>query len=491
MGTAAWSPTQARTAGLRTVIVGGGPAPEDNQVAIERNVHYVSRLLPSGSPRYVLFANGNPAAKTVVFEAPAARSPGELPFALLFGEREDAAPVELRFRTPAIGKLDGPSTRAGVTGAFDWLRKSTPDPVLLYVTGHGSAAKDRNLENNVIDLWGGEQLSVRELASHLATLPADVPVTLVMVQCYSGAFANLVFSGGDPKAPPVRRQIAGFFAATQDRMAAGCTPEVNEAEYQDFSSYFFAALTGRDRVGRPVTGADYNKDGRVGMDEAFAYSLGSDHSIDVPVCTSDILLRANPAMPDADVFKTEYSQALKWASPAQAAALQQLSTGLQLTGETRPADAYALMTRGAPREVRTAVGEARRRFQQAKTDARRPLLARWPELGSPEAPGFAAARAKAVPLLARSLKEPGIQELLAADEAMGQAEEQSYQSQLRQARVLRFVRLVKSVVLGQRVREGGDPALKERFEQLVGAERGTLLPMVSPLPAATGRAAGP
>ena len=40
-----------------------------------------------------------------------------------------------------------------------------------------------------------------------------------------------------------------------------------------------------------MSGADYNHDGRVGMDEAFAYSLIHDTSIDVPVCTSDIYLR--------------------------------------------------------------------------------------------------------------------------------------------------------------------------------------------------------
>src|SRR5262249_5006469 len=156
-------------------------------------------------------------------------------------------------------------------------------PVLLYFTGHGSPAPNGNLDNNQFDLWGGH-LAVRDLAARIATLPADVPVTLVMVQCFSGAFGNLVFTGGAPRLAPVPRQLAGFFATTRDRPAAGCTPEVNEAEYHDFTSYFFAALTRQDRVGRPVTGADYNHDGRVGMDEAFAFSLIHDASIDVPVC---------------------------------------------------------------------------------------------------------------------------------------------------------------------------------------------------------------
>src|SRR5439155_20883779 len=181
---------------------------------------------------------------------------------------------------------------------------------------------------------------VRDLAAHVASLPPDVPVTLVMVQCFSGAFGNLVFQGGDPKAPPVERQIAGFFAAPAERMAAGCTPEVNEAEYRDFTSYFFAALCGRDRVGRRVTGADYNHDGRVGMDEAFAYSLAHDVSIDVPVCTSDVFLRRFVPGQDEEIFRTPYSQVRAWATPAQGAALDELSAALKLTGDARLGEAY-------------------------------------------------------------------------------------------------------------------------------------------------------
>src|SRR5204863_6599210 len=133
--------------------------------------------------------------------------------------------------------------------------------------------------------------------------------TLVMVQCFSGAFGNVLFEGGDPAAAAVERKIAGFFAAPRERAAAGCTPEVDEAEYHDFTSYFFAALTGRDRVGRKVTGADYNRDGRVGMDEAYAYSLAHDISIDTPTCTSDYFLRRFVPAVDTEVFQSAYASA--------------------------------------------------------------------------------------------------------------------------------------------------------------------------------------
>src|SRR5438105_15496269 len=59
-------PLAAQGAGMRVLIVGGGPEPEHNQVAIERNVHYVSRLLPAGASHITLFADGDPSAKTVL-----------------------------------------------------------------------------------------------------------------------------------------------------------------------------------------------------------------------------------------------------------------------------------------------------------------------------------------------------------------------------------------------------------------------------------------
>jgi hypothetical protein len=513
----AWRPVDAGSAGLRVLIVGGGPEPRYNQIAIERHAAYVTRLLPAGTPRYTLFADGDTKAKTVLYEEePKVLPPGERAFALLFQSREDASPTVQRFRAPQLGRLDGPARRAAVAGGFEWLRRSGPDRALLYFTGHGSQPRNGDLDNSVFDLWG-ERLPVRDLAAHLATLPPRTAVTLVMVQCYSGAFGNLIFAGGDPAAGLAEREIAGFFSAPRERMAAGCTPELNEANYRDFSSYFFAALTGRDRVGRKVSGADYNRDGRVGMNEAFAYTLAHDASIDVPVCTSDVLLRWAVPMANEEVFPIPYSKVRSWATPAQAAALQELSRALQLTGETRPADAYRMLVEGSRRRAGPAMAQARRQFRAARDEARTPLLSRWPELerrfargrrpraaeespgdasshlhhegsegvgaGAPSAPtpgpsgsGYTTARAEAVAELGRLAEDGGLKELFDAEAALSRAEEQQMEAEIEEARVLRFVRLVKSIVLAHHLRASGDPAVRKRFERLLQAEGRPLLP---------------
>jgi hypothetical protein len=468
--------------GLRALIVGGGYEPEANQVAIERNVYYVSRLLPAGAPRVTLFADGDTTSKTVLYEEkPRPLPQGERAFALLFSTRDEASPSVLKFRAPGLGKLDGPAQRAAVASGFERLRRGDSGPVLLYFTGHGSRARDGNLDNNVFDLWGGqEKLSVRDLASHIATLPPDVPVTLVMVQCYAGSFGNVLFAGGDPSAPPVDRPIAGFFATTRERMAAGCTPEVNEAEYHDFTSYFFAALSGRDRVGRRVTGADYNKDGRVGMNEAFVYTLIHNRSIDVPVCTSDMFLRRAVTAQDEEVFRTPYSQALAWATPAQKAALDELSQALKLTGDDRLGEAYRLMDEGT-RSLgsRTEMWQAMSRFNEARREARRSLMARFPELRRRDAASYQTARKRAVEALERRARDGQLRELFTAEGALVKAEEQEYQAELAEARLLRFVRLSKSVILAHRLQESGDTAMRQRFVRLLQAEAGPLVPAVA------------
>jgi hypothetical protein len=480
------APLGARADALRALVVGGGPNPQNNQAAIESNVHYLLRLLPREAACTVHFADGDPKHATVVFEAETKEAPaGERVLALLLQRRGMAPQTVLRFRAPSLPRLDGAAKKAEVAASFERLRaeNGTPDrPLLLYFTGHGSKARDGNLHNNVFDLWDGA-LSVREMAAHLARVPARQPVTLVMVQCFAGSFGNLLFGDGDPQGALLDRDIAGFFAATPDRMAAGCTPAIDEAEYHDFSSYFFAALTGRDRVGRPVTGADYSRDGRVGMDEAFAYTLIHDASIDVPVCTSDVFLRRVVSTPEAEVFRTPYSQVTAWASPAQRAALEALSRSLKLSGEDRGEVAYRRFRGVDPSQGReNPLRAAYRRFTRAREEARRPLLARWPDLYDEASSGYAAARKEALALVERQIKQGKLKELLDAKRLFDAAREARYQKELADARQLRFVRLFKSVVLAHTLRESGDAAMKRRLERLLAAESRTLLPPAEKTP---------
>jgi hypothetical protein len=290
--------------------------------------------MPASSQYRVLFTDGSRDSQNVQFRTPAR---------------------VLAYRAPDLPRLDGaadlPAVRAGLAAVADEARRQPAADVLLYFTGHGSPDRRSEYANNWFSLWTGGRFTVSELAKSMEAFPPATPISLVMVQCFSGAFGNVLFAGGDPKGALIEQQVAGFFAAVPERVAAGCTPAIEEAEYKDFTGYFFAALTGQDRMGRPVAGADYDRDGRVGMNEAFAWTLVHDDSIDTPVCTSDTFLRRFVPMADSEIVKIPYGTLSSWATPAQRAALEGLSTALRLAGDDRVAVAFDRFGRMRPNSM--------------------------------------------------------------------------------------------------------------------------------------------
>jgi hypothetical protein len=481
---------------LRVLIMGGGPSLQYNQVAIESNVRYVHKLLPQGTVQTTLFADGDANHASVLYDiASSKQSDGAFLLELFLQGTEGESDAGSHYRKPNIGKVDGPSKRAEFARQLGRIA-AEPDlsnrSLLLYFTGHGSPGKS-DYDNNVYDMWGkDEALSVRECARQIEQLPAGAPVTVVMVQCFSGAFANLLFEGGDPKGEVIARDFAGFYATVNTRVAAGCTSAVNEAEYHDFTSYFFAALTGRDRVGRAVTGCDYNHDGRVGMNEAYCYTLNNDESIDVPVCTSDVFLRRFVLLRDADVFQNSWPTVLAWADPAQKQALEGLSTRLKLTGDDRLKAAYDRVFRNGSGNGRDPQWAARSRQTKSKLDAmvreaRRELLRRYPDLRSATNATYAQTRKDAIVRLEREASEGKWKDLLAANDAVDKAEQDGENLDIVESKMLRIVRLGKSVVLAHELQQSASAQVKARYQKLIEAEGRTLLPPVGALPKDTVR----
>ena len=470
---------------LVALTVGGGPSPRMNQVAIESNVRYVHSLLPLGTRETVLFADGKSDTESVLYlDPPATPAPAERAFRFLAG---DPLVVQAeRRRAPRLPVLSGPARQQSVADALAGLRSAPANtPVLLYFTGHGSPPRNGDFDNNRFDLWGGEVLSVREAAPLIAPLLAkNRPVVLVMVQCYSGAFGNLLFENGDPKGELLANaDLCGFFATVKERPAAGCTPEVNEAEYRDFTSSFFAALSGRDRLGRavPTEQADYDKNGRVGMNEAFAYAQINEPSIDIPVATSDVFLRRFVEINDRDLLATPYAQIRAAATPAQRAVLDALSTSLALTTEDRFRLAFTTMGARLDREQDeergiTTGGDPLRagrlyRLAALRKRERDALAERIPEVTNtrPTSPAWRDVRARAVKHL-ETLPPERLAALNAAADEVLRDQEASLASQVMTARWARFVRLAKSVVLTRRLRATGRPDLIARFDRLLAAE---------------------
>lgn len=249
------------------LVVGGGGDPSYNEISLEKNVLYFQRTLKAlglkPSSATVLFANGNDGQQTVRF--------------LKSGTIES-------FKAPTIPYLKAASTRDNVEAWVQKLvRKKSRAPTFLYFTGHGGHSHD--YENNDFRLWGGDAFTVQEFTAVLDRLPTQTPVVTVMAQCYSGGFANMIYQDGYPKRSVVPHNRCGFFATLKQYQSVGCTPAVNEADYEDYSSSFFAGLSGRSRVGKSIGSADYNRDQQVSFAEAHAFAKVDGQTTDIPIST--------------------------------------------------------------------------------------------------------------------------------------------------------------------------------------------------------------
>jgi thiol-disulfide isomerase/thioredoxin len=147
------------------------------------------------------------------------------------------------------------------------------DTLLIYVTDHGKLNKEDS-SNNQIVLWGEEEnIGVDEFRKLINMLQPSVRVVLLMSQCFSGSFANLIYGQADDDLPRVN--LGGFFSSTADRPAYGCYPENRDKYNVGHSFRFFHALE---------SGGSFS--------DAHKEVLVTDQTPDVPLKASDLYLES-------------------------------------------------------------------------------------------------------------------------------------------------------------------------------------------------------
>jgi len=458
---------------LHALFIGGGPDANGNGAEIESHLRFTAQLLPRDANCLVHFTDGKPRAKTVAFTDSSKLSLGRRVLQVLLPDGDFGPATETR--APKLGiKVDGAALQDAIRRSFGKLATDAakrPAPVLIYFAGHGSN-NSRDANNNSFNLWNHQSLYVSNLASELARLPPGTPIVLVMVQCYSGAFANVIFRHGEPGNELIDHDVAGFFAAAKDRTAAGCGWEIQEPDYQDFSSHFFGAISGRNRLGQPVTGADADGDGTVSLHEAYCFALIHDESDDTPNCTSDAFLRRFASLPDPELYDTVFTKIHAAATPAQRAALDALSDRLALGGEDRFRAAYDRLTFRDP-IARSSLQDRVYETGKALNDLRQSTLAslfnRWPALRWNESDGYDDAAEKAEKELSGDAAL--CREILAASDVWYRA---NSMMESEEAFLLRFTGLCASVVRAEHLRSHGQAPIKARLEKLYAAEQRTL-----------------
>ncbi len=260
---------------LRVVLLNGGGQPSSNYYS---HVLHIKRMLEvlrraGVAPTDITIFNADGADPKADF---AVREPQhEADFWLLEGTRlEQSLQPQIRFENSTIdGFTLQPATRAALRQWFEDAAKHLRpgDTLLFYVTDHGTKNAD-DLTNNRIVLWGDkEALSVNELRQMFTRLSPRVRVVVLMSQCFSGSFANLIYPGVNRGLPT--GNMCGFFSSTPDRQAYGCYPENRDRDNVGHSFAFIENL---------ATGDTFS--------EAHDQVLVSDLTPDVPQKTSDVYL---------------------------------------------------------------------------------------------------------------------------------------------------------------------------------------------------------
>ena len=287
------------------LTIGGGYNPTGNQASLEANVVFFQQVLGEkhrGGPQHdIFFADGNDPVADLQVLATKARQDPVIELLEALHRRRGEAQLEYRnHRVPDIaGGLDPALVHARLLAIAK--KAKTGDRVIVYVTAHGSEGSKPDPFNTTIDCWNEKRITAREFTRWLSELPPAVPVVMVMAQCYCGGFGHTIFQELDEKKGMASQLRAGFFAQQHDLPAVGCRPDIHNDD--EFSSYFWGAIVGRSRTGVPVMGCDINSDGVISFAEAYAYAVVAGNTIDIPLRTSDVLLRTYSRLSLADVKK--------------------------------------------------------------------------------------------------------------------------------------------------------------------------------------------
>lgn len=305
---------QQRSPQPQFLILGGGGQPAMNEIAIEKNILYFQRTLNTlgydPNIATIFFASGNDGQATIRY---------------IDGDGQE------KFKVTDIPNITGASSMRHLQSWFNQQTKADKNqPIFFYFTGHG-LENPEDSDNHALILWNDDYLTVQDFTRILDTLPSTQPIVTVMVQCFSGSFANFIYEQGNPQNQVAMQTRCGFFATIKTLPSVGCTPAVNESDYRDYSSSFFAGLSGVSRTGQTVASADYNQDTRVSFAEAHAFAKVDEQAADLPVSTSESWLQEQAT--DADmktILERSPAQLLKKARPEQSYVVNQLLKALNL-----------------------------------------------------------------------------------------------------------------------------------------------------------------
>lgn len=361
-------------AGGKAIVIGGGPRLGESQGQIEQNVLWLQELLPRlGYEVDMYFGIGNQPGDDVVYLDPIAPEDG--PLTALSEIFEDPGSSRLRYKRHAVKDVLGSTREEELTPALEkTLAGLAPGSQLLLVfNGHGGEG-DNVYADNTLDLWGPSAITVEELDRVLDKAPDETTIRYVLPQCFSGGFSSLMYR------PPGNRRLStqnrcGFMSQEAKRGAEGCQLDIENVEYRDYTTYFFAALAGRSRQGGPLASdPDLDRDGRVSLREAHWYTLRTAVSYDLSRSTSEVFLEDWEPRALRDVQVPDNTSSVYWRIAADVAARH----GWSLKADELAAKREELRRQEKALESRKEqiAGD----IEALQKQLREQLIGRWPQL---------------------------------------------------------------------------------------------------------------
>ena len=433
------APSAADLGALRWLAAGGGDLPENNQVSIEQDLALAGKTFgPSG---LLLYAGGPKTAAVQILERRPSGDALRLELAELFDPRPGR---DARYRRTELL----PSAAATLDTILAELRRAaetdqTTD-FLIYLAGHGNLGETA-METGFLT-WGGEMLTPRALEEVLDTAALLRRFRVVMTSCFSGGFAEILFTHADGTLGAAPGDRCGLFAATWDQESSGCDPNPDRGAQDGYGVHFLHALRGEDRAGRklPLAELDLDGDGQISLLEAHTRVRLASGSIDIPTTTSERWLRARAVSdgPRASV-----------SLPEEEVVVERLSKRLGNLDSARLA--LEAVTEEL-KDARDALEEAQGAEGAAYRIAAAELLSRWPVLNDPWHPLFERTLEKNRRLIRAALeKSSSLQAHSRAAAAVTAAQLDVDELMLRRAALMRLVRAADNLQLAGYLKEKG------------------------------------